>query len=1077
MSDTTTQQGQYVFLPWVLTGIATQISEDDGENTAGLRPTTKVKLNVRINDQQSHPLEKGVSLYGPVDIIGVLRNTIIRTGPNANEANFDPNELAFVEFSQVDFPWRFIPAKYTPPAHRLSPTSTIEIPRVTPWLCLIVLRRDEFTRPIPSPDAKLPMIRVINNKQSLPHLDQIWAWAHCQVSTNKNTNNIEFNEKALATILAESPYKAISRIICPRKLTQNEKYYAFLVPTFKAGVQAGLGKPINDDGDDDGPITRLTLAWDNNKQMPYVELPFYYNWEFNTGENVDFEALARKTVNPKELPETVGLASLDVSKPFRSLDGIVTKPLVFGGVLWSDAAAKKYAQQEKINVQDPPPGEIANFISELKQLLDLPERMTWEFARNYAQNDNNSANNSTADPIITPPIYGKWYANSQIISRISADYQDPNWIRDLVNISPPSDLVKEWNLMFERIKKVRETPPPLWLEDLNLDPSNRVAAALGASVVQQLQEELMESAWDQAGALRQANNRLRAAQFEKTVSENIFDRTFDVNKDNSINDVHKKQRMDAHVMIQVLSPIQDKITVRDPRNNTNTNATISITELANQDPIIPAFFQPSFRKLTSRQSKLNKKLSFATNEHQAVGILEAFSDITRIRSLDPFNGETQPDSERNFLEQLLIQQLFVGREEDFRNGEAQVNRDLEKTIPGPGDLPVRIGEIRKENAQIMMNDVMIEETAKALSDKLNPGKVIVGRMKNQISIQGQEKLLHALNLEAENSSENVGLSYMQDSLDPIVVIPEFRRPMFEPLRDMSKNIFLPGYENIESNIVGLLFINNAFLNSYMVGLNHEMSKELLWREYTTYLKGTYFKLFWDSSLAVDSQGYADIEEILTWRNDLHLSSIGNRNGEDNNMTLLLIKGDLFRRFPGTVVYASKATVDAQSRIVLKEEEEIKQPVLRATMEPDMTFLGFEIKRDELEYDGPGKPGWFFIIQEQHFDPSFGFDEKTILRNENGDRDDDNGQFRRWDDLGRDYVGEFSEARNTHPGKYSDNYININDQTAKIITDPPDSTNGIEWARNSAHMAFITQQKPFRFAVYAKSMLPPDNNRP
>ena len=38
--------------------------------------------------------------------------------------------------------------------------------------------------------------------------------------------------------------------------------------------------------------------------------------------------------------------------------------------------------------------------------------------------------------------------------------------------------------------------------------------------------------------------------------------------------------------------------------------------------------------------------------------------------------------------------------------------------------------------------------------------------------------------------------------------------------------------------------NNRFIEAYLVGLNHEMARELLWREYPTDQRGTYFSSFW-----------------------------------------------------------------------------------------------------------------------------------------------------------------------------------------------------------------------------------------
>jgi len=63
--------------------------------------------------------------------------------------------------------------------------------------------------------------------------------------------------------------------------------------------------------------------------------------------------------------------------------------------------------------------------------------------------------------------------------------------------------------------------------------------------------------------------------------------------------------------------------------------------------------------------------------------------------------------------------------------------------------------------------------------------------------------------------------------------PEFDQPMYEPLRDLSHDLLLPGVEKIPQNTIGILEINRRFLEAYMCGLNHEFASELLWRGFST----------------------------------------------------------------------------------------------------------------------------------------------------------------------------------------------------------------------------------------------------
>ena len=71
-----------------------------------------------------------------------------------------------------------------------------------------------------------------------------------------------------------------------------------------------------------------------------------------------------------------------------------------------------------------------------------------------------------ADPPVTPPLYAGRHADQ--------------------TTSPPIGT------------------PPLWLGELNLNPQHRAVAAYGTRMIQQEQEALMASAWEQAGELARA---------------------------------------------------------------------------------------------------------------------------------------------------------------------------------------------------------------------------------------------------------------------------------------------------------------------------------------------------------------------------------------------------------------------------------------------------------------------------------------------------------------------------------------------------------------------------------------------
>ncbi|MCZ8286445.1 MAG: hypothetical protein O9353_13415, partial [Bacteroidia bacterium] len=113
---------------------------------------------------------------------------------------------------------------------------------------------------------------------------------------------------------------------------------------------------------------------------------------------------------------------------------------------------------------------------------------------------------------------------------------------------------------------------------------------------------------------------------------------------------------------------------------------------------------------------------------------------------------------------------------------------------------------------------------------------------------------------------------MKDTFAPVMAYPEIDAPMYKPLAAISSELFLPNLNKIEPNSITLLENNQKFIEAYMVGINHEMSRELLWREYPTDQRGTYFRQFWDVSSFLSVQpeppglkeSLRDIPPIHTW---------------------------------------------------------------------------------------------------------------------------------------------------------------------------------------------------------------------
>ena len=124
----------------------------------------------------------------------------------------------------------------------------------------------------------------------------------------------------------------------------------------------------------------------------------------------------------------------------------------------------------------------------------------------------------------------------------------------------------------------------------------------------------------------------------------------------------------------------------------------------------------------------------------------------------------------------------------------------------------------------------------------------------------------------------------------------------------------------------------------MVGLNHEMARELLWREYPTDQRGTCFRQFWDVrglkmlDNRTSSQEPEDIPPINTWGMRLGL------HGKDTGKLVLVLRGELLRRYPNTIIYAVEAVRSSGTNKRTLGTDEI-YPVFRERFPRTLRSLG------------------------------------------------------------------------------------------------------------------------------------------
>jgi len=393
---------KYSYLSWLRQGLTKAIStEDETESLA--RAQVHVKLKVKrtpISGATSVvDFDQTLTLAGPEDVIGINPEAIIKTVPQDNDTTFEPNYLAYIEFYEEDFPWRYTPFKAT--GGVIAEESTLR-----PWITLIVLKDEEYHHNGIAGNI-LPHITINSiGLATLPSPNTVWAWAHVQVNDTIDTTSSL--TEGVNTKISENPNNAYSRLICPRKLDPDTKYTAFLVPTFEVGRRVG----INDTAI--AGIDRGLSAWGSPTTPSPLNMPVYYQWSFTTESQGDFESLVR-AIKPKYLPYDFGQFDMDIQYPnhpdLNGLTGQTDGTLSFQGALKSDNAL-----EDSYDILD----TNNTFNENLKNILnDSNTKLT------------NDQSSTTVDPVITPPIYGSFAAKKPKLDDLTTE----NWI-NRVNLDP-----------------------------------------------------------------------------------------------------------------------------------------------------------------------------------------------------------------------------------------------------------------------------------------------------------------------------------------------------------------------------------------------------------------------------------------------------------------------------------------------------------------------------------------------------------------------------------------------------------------------------------------------------------------
>ncbi len=483
-----------------------------------------------------------------------------------------------------------------------------------------------------------------------------------------------------------------------------------------------------------------------------------------------------------------------------------------------------------------------------------------------------------------------------------------------------------------------ELPVAGWAAALNLDPVHRAAAGLGAEVVRAGQEAFVAAAWNQAGDLRETAAVVAAARLATEVGRSWARRA--------------GATTDADLL---------QLTARLHALLPDAAGTVRARLVAGAAPVGlvgPAYLRRTrpattlARDWRAWQGRADTRLSA---RHVQTSLQASRADAPpRTKAALTFavagvpSGAQVADRALDALEVLGDGPLRPGLEPAVATRIAGLVR-VARPLSGAGGLPrVRpaadgSGVAQADGGTASGGDV--SDLADSVRAALDPAAAV--RASAVARVPALDDLLPA------------------GSVGPMHLTPVLDTALSENLSRLGASWMLPAVDLLRRNRVRLVAGNAEFVGAFLVGANHELGHELLWRGYPVNLRGTYFHRFWSY---LDSER-GDVDELRNWGGvgRVGRSLAQNVLGGGDLSTVIVVRGDLVRRYPSAHYYLQQAERDGEDLVPMADA--VLGASFQGMLDRQTLFVGFDLDPEVAA----GDPGWFVAIEEQAGAPRFGLD--------------------------------------------------------------------------------------------------------
>ena len=572
-----------------------------------------------------------------------------------------------------------------------------------------------------------------------------------------------------------------------------------------------------------------------------------------------------------------------------------------------------------------------NFQKGLAEFINLAD----DYAAAKPEDANAAAKNlgpevtDDPDPLITAPLYGRWHALTERLLTKRDGTSAPN--------------------------------PTNWVHRLNLDPRFRVPANFGTEVVEDHAEEYMNYAWEQIGDVLSANQKIRRLHFAAAASSRMFDRhvmtvasdpqrvlsltapvassSIAVRKhDRGVaHDASSSRRCSPAAMRRVIRPARLTRSLPFTATVTRTNllGRVNAAEVTSAPPkAIPRASRPSIkrRRPQSRPTRLRR---FSTGSLATPGCQprcwspRSFSRsccCSRSARCSAFAAAAVVAGGLYLFRRLrrwgnaVAASQGVSEAGQTASSVAAMPSASNFVLSAPGSTFVlTLGGTDSPTAtrfkSALRDSLVLHAVGRTAAQRPAPAGINLTAVSAAMVIGVDPKRTIVRRGLASISLPPWIISELGDFFN-VMAYPRIDLPMYKPLSDNHAEAAAAEHQQDRArqhHVDG----NEPALHRSMVGLNHEFARKLLWREYPTDQRGSYFRQFWAVDNYIDSEGLShdalqktlyDIPETHLWRLD---SALGSHNRAEPGhpakpQAVLIIRGELLKKYPNTVIFAQHA---------------------------------------------------------------------------------------------------------------------------------------------------------------------------